>query len=163
MHHQQAWNITRQDSHSQAGEPEIRIVSKLEQQQGTAATHILESQGWTSSAVLEYSKTQQLTHKLNRLCQASLVGLRHSKTWKPLTNWKYEVRQETEVEQDMAATHSLKKQQQMQSAHLKYRKRVLTPWKTNNSRCQQSWSSVMQSCHLLPRVPMTGVISRLKI
>jgi hypothetical protein len=52
-------------SHSQTGEPRTGIVSRLETQQGTAATHILESQG-----------------------QALSAGLKHSKAQQPLTSWR---------------------------------------------------------------------------
>ena len=42
-----------------SGEPRTGIVSRLETQQGTAATHILESRGHASSAGLKHSKAQQ--------------------------------------------------------------------------------------------------------
>ena len=43
-HCQQAGNTARYYSHSHAGEPWTGIVSRLETQQGTTATHSLKSQ-----------------------------------------------------------------------------------------------------------------------
>ena len=44
-HDQQARIAARHHSHSQAGEPRTGMISRLELQQGTTATHRLESQG----------------------------------------------------------------------------------------------------------------------
>ena len=49
-HCQQARNTARHHSHSLPGEPRTGIVSRLETQQGTTATHHLESQGQALSA-----------------------------------------------------------------------------------------------------------------
>ena len=48
-------------SHSLSGEPRTYIVSRLETQQGTVATHILENQEQTLLAGLKHSKAQQGT------------------------------------------------------------------------------------------------------
>ena len=64
-HCQQARNTARHYSHSHPGEPRTGIVSRLETQQGTTATHFLESQG-----------------------QALTVGQKHSKAPQPLTSWR---------------------------------------------------------------------------
>ena len=68
-HHQQASNTARHSSYSLPEEQRIGILSRLETQQGTAATHILESRG-----------------------QASSAGLKHSKAQQPLTSWRAEDR-----------------------------------------------------------------------
>ena len=68
-HHQQACLTARHGSHSQTGEQRTGIISRLETQQGMAATHILESRG-----------------------QASSACLKHSKAWQPLTPWSAEDR-----------------------------------------------------------------------
>jgi hypothetical protein len=47
---QQARNTARHHSHSLSGEPGTGIISRLETQQGTTATHFLESQGQALSA-----------------------------------------------------------------------------------------------------------------
>ena len=52
-----------------SGEPRTGIISRPEKQQGTAATHILESRG-----------------------QASSAGLKHCKAQQPLTPWRAEDR-----------------------------------------------------------------------
>ena len=52
-----------------SGEPRTGIISRLKTQQGTAATHTLESRG-----------------------QASSAGLKHSKAQQPLTPWRVEDR-----------------------------------------------------------------------
>src|SRR6266702_435668 len=46
---QQARNAARHRSHSRTGEPRTAVVSRLETQRGTAATHSLESRGRPSS------------------------------------------------------------------------------------------------------------------
>jgi hypothetical protein len=46
-HDQQAKNAARHHSHSQAGEPRTDMISRLELQQCTTATHRLEGQGQT--------------------------------------------------------------------------------------------------------------------
>src|SRR6266702_849455 len=56
-------------SHSLPGEPSIDVISRLETQQGKAATHSLESQG-----------------------QALSAGLISSEVWQPLTSWRAEDR-----------------------------------------------------------------------
>jgi hypothetical protein len=49
--------------HSHTGEPRIDTISRLETQQGTTATHRLESQGQVLSADYKHSKAPQpLTH-----------------------------------------------------------------------------------------------------
>src|ERR1700761_6143901 len=75
-------------SHSQTGEPRTGIVSRLESQQGTAATHFLKSQG-----------------------QALSAGLNHRKAQQPLTFWRGIVRR-LETQQGTAATHRLESQEQ---------------------------------------------------
>ena len=52
----QAWNTAMHSSHSQAGKSSTGVVRRLKTQQGTAATHILESQGQGLSAGLKHSK-----------------------------------------------------------------------------------------------------------
>jgi hypothetical protein len=58
-HCQQAQNMARHSSHSHSGESRTGIISRLETQQGSAATHRLESQGQVLSAGLKHSKAQQ--------------------------------------------------------------------------------------------------------
>jgi hypothetical protein len=64
-HHQQDRVAARHYTYSLPGEPRTSIISKLELQQGTTATHSLKSQG-----------------------QASSVGEKCSKAPEPLTVWK---------------------------------------------------------------------------
>ena len=103
-------------SHSQTGEPRTGIVSRLESQQGTAATHILESQE-----------------------QALLAGLNHRKAQQPLTFWRGIVRR-LETQQGTAATHRLESQGQALSAGLKHSKaqQPLTDWRAKDRHCQQA-------------------------
>ena len=62
---EQARNTAKHHNHSLPEEPRTGIVSRLETQQGNAATHLLESQGW-----------------------ALLAGWKHSKAPQPLTSWR---------------------------------------------------------------------------
>jgi len=57
--HQQPSNPVSHGSHSWAGEPRAGIVSSLQTQRATAATHPLESRGQASSAALKPSKPWQ--------------------------------------------------------------------------------------------------------
>ena len=65
-------------------------MSRLETQQGTAATHNLESRGQASSAGLQQGTAA--THILESRGQASSAGLKHSKAQQPLTPWRAEDR-----------------------------------------------------------------------
>ena len=56
-HHQQAWYTARHSSHSHTREPRTSIISRLDTQQDTAATHFLKSQEQASSAGLIHGKT----------------------------------------------------------------------------------------------------------
>src|SRR6266568_1400650 len=64
---QQPSNAESHGSHSLPGEPRTGVVSSLQTQRATAATHSLESQGHASSAALKPSEPRQ-----------------------PLTNWRVE-------------------------------------------------------------------------
>jgi hypothetical protein len=55
-HHQQAWNTIRHGSHSLPEEPRIGIISRLQTQQGTTATHFLKSQEHASSGGSKHCK-----------------------------------------------------------------------------------------------------------
>src|SRR6266702_4133605 len=64
---QQARNVVSHRSHSLTGEPRTAVVSRLETQRATAATHRLKSRGQPSSAVSKHCEPPQ-----------------------PLTNWRAE-------------------------------------------------------------------------
>src|SRR6266702_2468732 len=77
---QRARNATTHGSHTLPGEPTTGLVSELETQQRTAATHFLESRR-----------------------QASSAGLKRSHAWQPLTFWRAEDRRHQRARN--AATH----------------------------------------------------------
>jgi hypothetical protein len=79
-HDQQARIAARHHSHSHPGEPRTDMISRLELQQGTTATHILKSQGQARSAGQNWSKASQ-----------------------PLTNWRVKDRHDQQA--DIAARH----------------------------------------------------------
>ena len=58
-HHQQVRIAARQHSYSHPGEPRTGIINRLGLQQGTTATHKLESQGHASSAGYNCSRASQ--------------------------------------------------------------------------------------------------------
>ena len=93
-HHQQAWNTARHSSHSPTGEQRMGIINRLETQQGTAATHHLESRGQVTGIIsrLETQQGTAATHSLESRGQASSAGLKHSKVQQPLTFWRAEDR-----------------------------------------------------------------------
>ncbi len=106
-------------SHSRTGEPRSGVISGLETQPGTAATHVLESQG-----------------------QASSAGLKSSEARQPLTSWRAEVRrrQRLETQQTTGATHELESRGQVSSAGLKrsQARQPLTNWRAKVRRHQRA-------------------------
>ncbi|KAI9447335.1 hypothetical protein BJY52DRAFT_1228307 [Lactarius psammicola] len=114
---QQARNAARHGSHSPTGEPRTGVVSRLETQRGTAATHFLESRG-----------------------QASSAGLKRSEARQPLTNWRSEDRRRVvsrlETQRGTAATHILESRGQASSAGLKRSeaRQPLTNWRAKDRR-----------------------------
>ena len=94
------------------------IVSRLETQQGTTVTHLLESQGQTLSARYKHSKAPQpLTcwRFKDRHCQQARNTARyysHSQTEEPRTG----IVSRLETQQGTTATHQLKSQGQAVSA-----------------------------------------------
>ena len=67
---QQAGNTARNSSHSPTGEQTAGIISRLETQQGTVATHRLESQDQVSLAGLS-QQGMAATHRLKSRGDAS--------------------------------------------------------------------------------------------
>ena len=117
-HCQQARNTAGHHSHSLPGEARTGIVSRLETQQGTAATHILESQEQALSAGQKHSKAPQpLTfwRAKDRHCQQARNTAGHN-------NYSLSGEQRTgivsrlETQQATTATHMLKSQGQALSA-----------------------------------------------
>ena len=86
-------------SHPQTGESRTGIISRLESQQGTAATHSLKSQEQGLSVGLKHSKAHH-----------------HSHAGEP----RAEIVSRLETQQGTAATHSLKSQRQEFLAGLKH-------------------------------------------
>jgi hypothetical protein len=111
-HHQQATIAARHHSHSQTGEPRTGIISRLQLQQGTTATHILECQGQASSAGYNCSKAPQpLTSwrtKDRHHQQATIAAKHHSHSHpgEPRTG----IISRLELQQGTTATHKLESQ-----------------------------------------------------
>src|SRR6266702_284318 len=81
---QRARNAATHGSHSLPGEPRTGVVSGLETQPSTAATHNLESPGQASSARLKRSK--EGSHPPSEKSRkASSAGFKHSGARQPLT------------------------------------------------------------------------------
>ena len=164
--HQQALNAARHGSHSQTGEQRTGFISRLQTQQGMAATHKLESRG-----------------------QASSAGFKHSKTWQPLTGWRAEDRlhqqasntarhashshpgeQRTSIisrlltQQGMPATHILESRGQASSAHFEHSKacQPLTSWRAEDRHHQQASNTARHSSHSHSGEQRTGIINRLQ-
>ncbi len=81
---QRARNAATHGSHSLPGEPRTGVVSGLETQLRTAATHFLESRGQGSSACLKRSKASSHSPS-EEPRQASSAGFKHSGARQPLT------------------------------------------------------------------------------
>src|SRR6266702_2920872 len=163
---QPAGNTAAHCSHSQTGEPRTGVVSGLETQPRTAATHNLESRG-----------------------QASLVGLKRSHAWQPLTIWRAEDRRrqrarnaathgshslsgeprtgvvsELETQPRTAATHKLESRGQASSAGLKrsHARQPLTDWRAEDRRRQRVRNAATNGSHSLSGEPRIGVVSWLE-
>ena len=166
-HHQQASIAAMHHSHSLPGEPKTGIISRLELEQCTTATHKLDSQGQTSSAGENCSKKlQSLTFwtTKNRYCQQAKIVLRHhshSPTRKPkmgIISWP-------ELQQCTTATHSLESQGQASSVgyNLSKAQWLLTNWRAKDRNHQQARIVARYNNHSHPKGPRTDSISRLEL
>ena len=163
-HCQQAWNTSWHSSHSHPEEPRTVIVSRLETHHGTAATHILESQGQASSAGLKHTKAQQpLTYwrAKNSHCQQAWNTSRHSSHSHP-GEPRTVIVSRLETHHGTAATHILESQGQSLSAGLKHpmAQQPLTSWRAKDSHCQQAWNIARHSSHSHSRKSKIGLFSR---
>ena len=97
------------------------MVSKLETQQGTAATHQLESRGQALSAAGLKCSKRRGSHSRPGESRAGVVS-------------RFEKRH------GMAATHKLESRGQVLSASLKHSEtwQLLTSWRAKNKRSQQA-------------------------
>ena len=119
------------------------IVSRLKKQQGTTATHRLESQGYALSAGQKHSKDHSCSHPGEpRAGIVSRLG----------------------IQQGTTAAHILKSQGQALSAGQKHSKilQPLTYWRTRNRHCQQARNTPMHHSYSLSGEPRTGSFSRLE-
>ena len=116
--HRTVASLARHHSHSLPGEPKTGIVSRLKTQQGTTATHRLESQRQALLAGQKHSKAPQpLTfwRAKDRHCQQARNIARHhshSPTEEPRTG----IFNRLETQQGTMATHFLESQGQALSA-----------------------------------------------
>jgi len=83
---QQGPNQVHHKSHSHPGKPRTGIVSRVQIQLATEATHSLESQGQVSSAGGKYSSPQKPLTTWR--AKALSAGSKSSSPQKPLTNWR---------------------------------------------------------------------------
>ncbi|KAH9054855.1 hypothetical protein EDB87DRAFT_1824953 [Lactarius vividus] len=163
---QQAGNTASHGSHSHTGEPRTGVVSRLETQRATAATHILESRGQVSSAGCKHSEPRQpLTlwrAEDRRRQQAGNTASHgsHSHPGEPRTG----VVSRLETQQATAATHSLESRGQVSSAGWKHSepRELLTSWRAEDRRRQQAGNTASHGSHSLSGEPRTGVVSRLE-
>src|SRR6266404_498150 len=77
-HHQQGPNPAHQEGHSPPGEPSTGIVSSVQIQLTSKATHSLESQAQVLSARSKSSSTMGATHFLESQAQALSAGFKYS-------------------------------------------------------------------------------------
>src|SRR6266702_2462862 len=233
-HRQWTRNAATHGSHSLSGEPRTGVVSRLEMQPRTAATHVLESRGQASSVGLKRSHAWQpltnwraedkrrqqarnaathgshshpgeprtgvvsgietqpptaATHNLESRGQASLVGLKRSHAWQPLTIWRAKDRRRQrarnaathgshsrsgeprtgvvsglETQPPTAATHSLESRGRASSVGLKRSRarQPLTIWRAEDRRRQRGRNAATHRSHSRSGAPRTGVVSPLE-
>ncbi|KAH8991821.1 hypothetical protein EDB86DRAFT_2830720, partial [Lactarius hatsudake] len=163
---QQASNTASHGSHSLPGEPRTGVVSSLQTQRATAATHFLESRGQASSAAFKHSEPRQpLTSwraEDRRRQQASNTASHgsHSLPGEPRTG----VVSSLQTQRATAATHSLESRGQASSAGIKHSepRQPLTSWRVEDRRRQQPSNTASHGNHSLSGEPKTGVVSRLQ-
>src|SRR6266702_2194266 len=171
---QQARKTARHSSDSLSGEPRTVIVSRLEKQRGTAATHALESRGQPSSAG---SKPSEAPHPLtywraeNSCRQQAQNPARHrshSRAGEPRTAVVSRLKTQRgiaathdlesrgqavvsrlETQRGTAATHFLESRGQPSSAGSKPSKapQPLTSWRAEDSRRQQARNPARHRSH----------------
>src|SRR6266404_2959023 len=162
--HEQGKYPAHHGSHSPPGEPRTGIMSRVEIQLTTKATHPLESRG-----------------------QASSAGSKSSSPWKPLTPWRAKDRccqqgrnpahhrghslpgeprtgvvSRVQIQLTMEATHFLESQGQVLSAGSKSSSpwKPLTPWRAKDRYCQQGPNPAHHGSHSQTGEPSTGIVSR---
>ena len=116
-HDQQARITARHHSHSHPEEPRTSMINRLELQQCTTATHML----WSQDSRLEMQQgtpaCQPLTHwrAKKRDDQQARIALKHYSHTHP-REWRTNMINGLELQQDTTATHKLKFQGQVWSA-----------------------------------------------
>src|SRR6266702_3704758 len=163
---QQPSNAVSHGSHSRTGEPRTGVVSSLQTQRATAATHVLESRGQASSAAFKPSEPRQpLTFwraEDRRRQQPSNPASHgsHSRTGEPRTG----VISSPQMQRATTATHFLESQGQASSAAFKRSepRQPLTDWRAEDRRRQQPSNAASHGSHSRPGEPRTGVVSSLQ-
>src|SRR6266702_927298 len=163
---QQHSNPASHGSHSRTGEPRTGVVSSLQTQRATAATHALESRGQASSAAFKPSEPRQpLTdwraedrrrqQPLNPASHGS-----HSRTGEPRTG----VVSSLQTQRATAATHFLESRGQASSAAFKPSepRQPLTSWRAEDRGRQQPSNPASHGSHSPTGEPRTGVVSSLE-
>ena len=140
---QQAGNIARHRRHSQTEESRTGIVSRVETQKCTTATHSLKRQGQALSA----GQNTERHHS-------------HSLPGKPRTG----IVSRLETQQGTTVTHPPENQSQVLSASQKHSKtpQPLTDWRAKNRHCQQARNTARHHNHSHAGEPRTGNVRRLE-
>src|SRR6266702_1461306 len=153
-------NAASHGSHSLPGEPRIGVVSSLQTQRATAATHFLASRGQASSAAFKPSEPPQpLTSwraEDRRRQQPSNPASHgsHSRTGEPRTG----IVSSLQTQRATAATHGLESRGQASSAAFKPSepRQPLTDWRAEDRRRQQPSNAASHSSHSLSGEPRTA-------
>src|SRR6266404_2969265 len=147
-HCEQGPNTVHNGGHSQTGKPRTGVVSRVQTQLTTEATHILENQGQASSAGSKCSPPQKLLtcwRAKDRHCeqvQNAAHHRSHSLAEKPGTGIISRV-------QIQLTTYFLERQRQVLLAGSKSSSpwKPLTFWRTENSRHEQDPNVAHYGCH----------------
>src|SRR6266404_5588071 len=140
-HYQQDPNPAHHESHSPTGEPRTGIVSRVQIQLTTEATHQLENQGQVLSA-----------------------GSKSSSPWKPLTNWRTKDR--CHQQGPNPAYHGSHSQTEEPRTGIISRVKIqLTTQATHQleRHCQQGQNPAHHESHSLAGEQRIGIISMVKI
>ncbi len=154
-------------SHSLSGEPRTGIVSSIQTQLITEATHPLESQGQASSAGSKSSSPQKprtnwkAKDRHHQQHPNSAHHRSHSLSGEPRTG----IVSSSQIQLTMEATHPLESQGQASSARSKSssQQKPLTNWRAKDGHHQKHPNPAHHRTHSQTGEPRTGIVSSVQI
>src|SRR6267378_1011830 len=165
--HQQGPNPAHHGSHSLPGEPRTCVVSRVQIQLTTEATHSLESQGQVLSAGSKSSSPQKplTSWRAKDMCRQQGSNPAHHRSHSLPGEPRTHIISRVQIQLTTEATHILENRGHTLSAGSKSSSpwKPLTNWRTKDTYCQQGPNPAHHRSHSHPEEPRTGVVSRVQI